>query len=186
MKIDTHVVISGFKKYTTLCVVMLVSALLALWLYIRVDVNDEQQAELDKVTAEDNLCRANITNGAQLQQQVDFLVQANAMITKRAFRAESLALNLQYFYKIESEIGIKYLDLRPGSRPVVANAKAGNKQRFTALSYAVSAQGNFTQIINYLRKLEQGAYFCRINSASLIGTDPNYTITLDLDFLGIQ
>ena len=186
MKIDAQVLLSGFNKYTTLFVALCVSIVMALVIYFRSDLNAEQQDELDKITADAELCRANITNGAQLQQQVDFLLQANAAIAKRSFRAESMALNLQYFYKLESEIGIKYLDLRPGAKPVLANTKNANRPGSMALGYTVSAQGNFPQIIDFLRKLEQGAYFCRINSASFIGTDSIVTLTLDLDFLGIQ
>jgi hypothetical protein len=185
MKLNTQAILSAARKYPVLFAAAIFSIPLALVCFLRSDAIVEQQAELDKYLAEASLCRANIANAAQLQQQFDLLSQAKAAIAKRAFRPESLPLNLQYFYKLESEVGIKYLSLNPTGRPGAA-AKSGASTTYIPLNYSVSVQGTFHQVMTYLRRLEQGAYFCRINSASAIGNGPTVTLTLDLDLLGIQ
>lgn len=183
MKIDAQSIVSGLKKNPVLTASLGLILVLGLWFYVRSDLSDEQQAELDKYTAAANLCRTNITNSAQLQAQVDFLVQANAEIAKRAFRPESMALNLQYFYKLESLVGIKYTDLRATGR---TSAKGSARSPYLPLNYTVGVQGSFPQVISFMRHLEHGAYFCRINSASLTGYGSSASLTLDLDLLGIQ
>jgi len=53
------------------------------------------------------------------------------------------------------------------------------------LNYLVIVQGDFTQIITFLKRLEQGAYFCRINTAVASASGSNVTLNLNLDLLGI-
>jgi len=183
MKIDSQVLIGALRKYPVLSVAVLICIPLAAVCFYRSDAIIEQQAELETVQAKSSLYRANIVNASQLQQQVDFLIQAKAAIAKRAFRAESLPLNLQYFYKLETDVGVKYLNLNPTGRSAAAAAKSGG---YIPLNYSVSVQGSFHQIITYLRCLEQGAYFCRINSASVLSSGSSVTLNLDLDLLAIQ
>ncbi|HEY8932415.1 MAG TPA: hypothetical protein VIM44_03780, partial [Rariglobus sp.] len=77
MSIDKRTLVTGVKKYPILVVSGIVSVLLLTILYVRSDLSDIQQAELDRLTAEGNRYRANIANSAQLKEQLDFLVQAN-------------------------------------------------------------------------------------------------------------
>ncbi len=186
MKIDPRVLLGALRRYPVLCAAVLISILLATICFYRADTLIDQQAELEKLQAESSFFRANIANSSQLQQQVDFLAQAKVAIAKRAFRAESLPLNLQYFYKLETDVGIKYLDLNPTGRTPAAATKQGAGVSYIPLNYRVSVQGSFNQIITYLRCLEQGAYFCRINSASVLSSGSSVTLNLDLDLLGIQ
>jgi len=183
MKVDAQVVLGALRKYPVLSGAVLICIPLVVMCFFRADAIIEQQAELEKVKAESSLFRTNIANSSQLQQQVEFLAQAKAAIAKRAFRAESLPLNLQYFYKLEADVGVKYLNLNPSGRTAPAAAKTG---AYIPLNYNVSVQGNFHQIITYLRCLEQGAYFCRINSASGVSASGGVTLNLDLDLLAIQ
>jgi hypothetical protein len=185
MKQDATVVRRGVQKYPVLAAAALVFIPLALFAFYRSDAIDLQQDELDKFQAESKRYRSNIVNSVQLQQQVDYLAEARAAIGKRTFRSESLPLNLQYFYKLESEVGVEYLDLRPGGRPATS-PKTGDPAAYFPLNYSVSVRGTFAQVIAYLRCLEQGAYFCRINSASLLGSGSSVTLNLDLDLLAIQ
>jgi hypothetical protein len=186
MKANKQQIVSALRKYPVLSAAVFFCIPLAVICFYRADAIVDQQAELDVHLAEGNLFRANITNSHQLQQQVDFLVLANAAIAKRAFRSESLPLNLQYFYKLETDVGVKYLNLQPSGRAAGAVKKPVSGAFGVHLNYSVSVQGSFQQIITYLRCLEQGAYFCRINSASVLGSASSVTLNLDLDLLGIQ
>jgi hypothetical protein len=190
MKLTANVLERGFRKYPVLSIAISIILFLLTWIYFRSSVIDEQQAELDKCIAEGAVFRSNVVNSAQLQQQFEFLIQANSLIAKRAFVAESMALNLQYFYKLESEIGIKYLELRPTGKTPSGKAKAATLKNaaageYTPLNYSVSVQGSFAQAMTFLQHIEQGAYFCRINSASFVGNGSGVTLALDLDLMGI-
>ena len=184
MKLNKQFFFSALKRYPILSAAVLICIPLAAICFYRADALVEQQAELDKLKAEGDLYRANITNSSQLQQQVDFLVQAKVAIAKRAFPKDSLPLNLQYFYKLETEVGIKYITLNPAAQAAAAKPAVGTS--YVPLKYSVSVQGSFHQIITYLRCLEQGDYFSRINSATVLSSGSSVTLNLDLDLLGIQ
>lgn len=185
MSIDKRTLATGIKKYPILVVSGIISAILLTTLYVRSDLADIKQAELDKLAAEGNRYRANIANSAQLKEQLEFLIQANNAVKERAFKAESMALNLQYFYRLESETGVKYLDLRPGSRSEPGKAAPKSAGTYIPLSYVVNVQGDFTQIVTFLKRLEQGVYFCQINSAQATGGGSSITLNLNLDLLGV-
>ena len=184
MSIDKRTLVTGIKKYPLLVASGIVSVLLLTTLYVRSDLSDIKQAELDQLTAEGNRYRANIANSAQLKEQLDFLIQANNAVKERAFKAKNMALNLQYFYRLEAETGVKYLDLRPGSRnePGKTPKSTGT---YIPLNYVVNVQGDFTQVITFLKRLEQGVYFCQINSAQATGVGSSVTLNLNLDLLGM-
>ncbi len=182
MSINAQVITGGLKKYPILVISGLLVLIFLAILYFRSDLIDTQQAELDKYSIESGRYRANIASSAQLQDQLNFLVQANSAIRDRALTVDGLAQNLQYFYKLEAEFGIKYLDLRPGARAGVV----GKADSYVPLNYIVNVQGSFVQVMSFLRRLEQGAYFCRINSAVASARDSSVTLNLNIDFLGVQ
>jgi hypothetical protein len=179
MSINAQTLVGGFKKYPLLVASALMTLVLLGVLYSRSGLIDAQQQELDKYLTEGSRHRANISNAAQLQEQLDFLIQANKAVRERALTAEGLAQNLQYFYRLESEVGIKYVDLRPGSR------FSGKSSTYVPLNHIVNVRGSFTQIITFLRRLEQGVYFCRINTAFASRDGDFVTLNLNLDLLGV-
>lgn len=181
MSSNSKTIIGGLKKYPVLVVSGMISVVLLTTLYFRSDLLAAQQIELDKNTVESNRHRANIVYASQLQEQLNFLMDANKAVKDRALLVGGLGQNLQYFYRLESEVGIKYIDLRPNARtPVVAQSAV-----YVPLNYTVNVQGDFLQIITFLKRLEQGAYFCRINSAVAASSGSSVTLNLNLDLLGV-
>jgi hypothetical protein len=147
-------------------------------------------------TTESRRLKSNITNSAQLKEHLAALELANSKVSQRLVRAGDLATNQQYFYKIESETGVKLTDLRPGSGPIQPVGKgAVAKALYPSVPYACSVQGTYGQILDFLRKLEEGEHFQRILSAnvSLSGgssddaasaADPMLTLVISIEFLG--
>jgi hypothetical protein len=180
MSINTQGFAVGAKKYPILVVCGFLSIVFIGLLYFRSDLTERQQSEHDKLSDVSKRYLGNVSNASQLQEQLDFLIQANQAIKARSLNPDGLAENLQYFYRLESEVGIKYRDLRPGG-------KGGAKQSiYVPISYTVGIDGSFAQIITFLKRLEQGTYFCRITSATATGSGSNVSLTLNLDLLGIK
>lgn len=184
MSIDSQAIIAGAKKYPIIIGAGVVIIILVSVLYLRSDLLSAGQAELEKYTIENDRYRLNITNSAQMQDQLNFLNQANKAVAERALSSDGLAQNLQYFYRLESEMSVKYTDLRPIGRAAPSRAKGAAAPVYVPLGYVVNVQGSYVQVINYLRKLEQSVYFCRINSASISGSGTAATLSLNLDLLG--
>lgn len=179
--INIQAVGAAIKKYPVLVVCIILSFVFIVTLFLRSGMIEQLQLELDGVNKEVKRYSSNISNSAQLSEQTDFIVKANAAVKDRTLSADSLAINLQYFYRLETEIGVKYLDLRPGVRVA---GKPGVKQTYVPLNYIVTIQGTFEQILTYIKHIERGAYFARINTASATGGGSTVTVNLNLDLLG--
>jgi hypothetical protein len=177
MSIDAKDLAASVKKFPIPVVCGITSLVLIVILYLRSDLSVLQQGELDKFTTEGKRYRANVSNSAQLEEQINFMVQANAAVRARALNASGLAENLQYFYRLESEVGIKYRDLRPAGK--------SKGSTYIPLAYIVNFEGTYTQVITYLKQLEQGAYFCRITSATVSGGPDKVSLNLNVDVLGL-
>lgn len=179
MSIDTQTIKDGFKKYPVLYICGALAVVLLLATYVRSNLIDEQQAEVDKVSSLGKRYQANITNAALLAEQVDFLKQANIAIRDRGVRPADLALIIQYFYRLEAETGVK-LQLAAG--PAVAPIKGSG---FVPVNYTLTVDGDFQHIIGFLRRLEQGSHFCRVNNASISSGANAVVLKLNVDLLGL-
>lgn len=156
----------AFLRKNVICVAcVLASILIAVAIYMRSDL----LPDAEKVAADDAqqaaLLAANIEDSQQLKEQHSTLVTANKTIANRMIFVGQLAENLQYFYRLESDTGAKLTDLRqiPWSPP----GRNAAKMFYTPVSFVVSAQGTYGQIIDLLRKLESGEHYCRVLTCNI-------------------
>ena len=161
------------------------SLLLAVGIYFRSGAIPEAEAELAQKSGESEKLALNITNSAQLKEQLDDLVTANKALDAGIIRASQQGANSQFFYKLESDTGVKMVDFRQTTANVTKPAK-GN---FAPVAFTVSVQGTFQQIVQYLRHLENGAHFTRVMTASISGNasqrNSPLTLSLTLELLGL-
>jgi hypothetical protein len=101
-----------FKKHPVGFGCGLLCLLLIVGIYYRRSEIPARESLLEQRTAEGQRLSQNLRNSSQLKEHHDALVLANAEIDKRAVGLSGLATNLAYFYRLESETGIKLLDLR--------------------------------------------------------------------------
>ena len=143
------------------------SLLIGGFAYYRSGQVPESEAELLQKSAEGQKLAANLNNANQLQDHYDALVGANKAIDARLARASQLTINLRYFYKIESETGVK-LTTDPRISP--PSVKKDAKAAFVPLPCFLSVQGTLPQLLGFLRRLESGAHYCRVLTFSLAGS----------------
>lgn len=168
--------------------------LVAVYFFRQGDV-PQAEALLAERTTESRRLKSNIANAASLKEHVAALEDANGKVAQRLVRAADLAKNQQYFYKIEADTGVKLTDLRPGGTGTSGAAKpaGGVKKIYSTVPYSCTVQGTYSQLLAFLRKLEQGEYFPRILSATVTvgggaddaaAADPLLTLTIGIEFLG--
>lgn len=162
------------------------SLAIGLTLYFRSGALPETEAILEQRTAEADRHAANIKNAAQLKEQFEQLAEANKEIDNRVVRASQLGLNNQYFFRLETETGVKLVDFRQG-----ALATKAARATYSTVAFNVSVQGEMPQIVTFLRALESGAHFCRVTTATVnqaSGASARkglLTMSLTLDLLGL-
>lgn len=167
----------------------LLALALGVGFYFRSDQIPAVTAQLDQVSAEGRRLTANIRNAAQLAEQIAVLEEAGRKIAPRLVSAPELAKNLQYFYKLEADTGTKLLDLRQ-LPPAVAVSTKAPPAAYAGVGFALSVEGEYPALIEFLRRLENGTHYCRVLNAAVTTTsgevDRNgpLKLTLTLELLG--
>jgi Tfp pilus assembly protein PilO len=149
------------KKQPIGCSCGLLCIAFAIVLYFRSSKIDDYQSEYEAKSAERSQILANVRNSEHLREQVTEMQAHAKEMESRLVHAGQLAVNLQYFYKLEAENEVKLGgDLRQGvlSRPA--------KGLYVGVPYNVTVQGSYKHVFSFLQRLEAGAHFCRFNTVS--------------------
>lgn len=157
----------------------LVSLVCGVLLYMRWGITAASQAELEASSAQAAKMIANVRNANGLAEHLTEIQTLSKEMESRMLKAGQLAVNLQYFYKLETENEVKLLDVRQNSVP------RNSKTQYMGVPFSVSVQGPYLNVINFLNRVQKGRHFCRINTASFTkvgetGGDMNLALSLEL------
>ncbi|MFA6288685.1 MAG: hypothetical protein WC661_14980 [Opitutaceae bacterium] len=185
MSLDNKAIVSLVKKNPILAACIVVGLGLAVIIYARSGSDAEQQSELDRKTEEGKRYHANLANSAQLTDELQAVTEANRLVRERAVNPADLAKNLQYFYRIEAETGVKFIDLRQlGSGGAASTGTKRVASVYIPVNYTISVEGEFSKIITFLRNLERGAHFYRLNTMTASEAAGSTKLVLNIDLLG--
>ncbi len=145
-----------------LCVALVVA------IYLRRGTLAEANDVLVQKKMEGEHLSENVTSGSKLDEQLAAMTQATQAIEARLVHADQLAVNLQYFYKLESETQTKLSDLRQ-TGAVAINTKNGEKSAYVGVGYVIVVNGTYPQLLDFLRRVENGDRFSRVLSLTLSG-----------------
>jgi hypothetical protein len=180
--------IAFIKKNAISVTCVVVSVAIGVTIYLRSDLIPDAEKLLSEKSKQGELIAANIEDSHQLKDQHAALVASNQTIANRMIRVGQVAENYQYFYKLESDTGTKLTD--PRQLPWTAPPKNAPKTSYTPVGFAFTAQGTYVQIIDLLRRLENGEHYCRVIACNLRPAGEQrgspLTITISIELLGIQ
>jgi hypothetical protein len=189
MSIQNEDVIRFVKKYPVGVSCGVVALAFGLATYFRADGLADLQRQLEQRSADGARQQTNIQYAALLSEHLASVTAANAAIADRAIDPRALANNLQFFYRLEADLGVKLLDLRQGT--AVPTRKDGVYQ---AVTYTVALEGRYLQVLEFLRRLESGERFCRLLTVNIVprrndggaasSAEPTLTLSLTLELLG--
>jgi hypothetical protein len=155
--------------------------------YLSDEIPDAEKS-LAEITQKGELLSANIEDSSQLKEQYSELVASNSEIADRLIHVGQLAENLEYFYRLESDTGVKIPD--PHQIPGVPPGKNAIKTNFVPVGFNLAAQGDYAHLIDLLRRLESGDHYCRILTCNIKPTTEIrgglLQMTIALDLLGVQ
>jgi hypothetical protein len=160
-------------------------------LYWRSDAVSVSQAEYEAKSAEAGKMISNVKDAPGLEEQVKEIQALSKELEGRLMHANQLAVNLQYFYKLEADNNVKLLDLRQNPLP-----RNPAKTLYLGVPFTLTAQGTYPQVMKFLGAVQNGRHFCRIASANFTkaggsasegsgGAVPQLiNLTLNLELLG--
>jgi hypothetical protein len=161
----------------------LLALVFALTVYFRAAGVPEAETLLEERSGEAGRLSTNIKHAAQLNEQLAALAAAGRAIEPRLIRSGELATNLQYFYRLEADTGTKLMELRQNPPPATRPA---SKTLFVPVSFSLTVEGGYPAVLDFLRRLEAGTHYCRVQSAVLRGVAPvsgrSDTVRLALSF----
>lgn len=177
------------KKHPIGAAAVLLSVACGVLLYFRSSTISERSDEGTRKADEAAKMQANITNSAGLAEQTEKMREAAKEVDARLVRRSQLATNLQYFYKMESDSGVKILDVRQGELSQQRNAA---RTSYAGIPYTVSVQGSFPQTLSFLKRLENGRHFSRFitvtytkaGSSDRAGAGDLMNLSINLELLG--
>lgn len=130
------------------------------WIYYRgAEITAREEANVKK-SAEAAVIISNVSVSKNLPEQVAEIQAFTKELEGRLVRASQLAVNLQYFYKLEAENEVKLVSVSQNSLP-----KSTKPTLYVGIPYSVNVQGSYKQIMAFVQRLENGRHFCRVNSA---------------------
>jgi hypothetical protein len=191
MAINSKDLVVLLKKFPIAIGCGLLSLVLLAGSYWRNSRAGELAEQLKQKEVEGQKILDDIRNGANLAEQYDALTATTKDLESRLVRSSERARNQQYFYRLESDTGVKELNLQPTS--IAPPPLHGPKPIYTGIGYAISVQGDFRQILDFVSRLESGQHFYRLISGTVTregvrgaaGSTGGVTLTLNLNFLGL-
>jgi Tfp pilus assembly protein PilO len=164
--------------------------LLAVMTFVRAGSLTEYEALLVERTDQSDRLKNNLRYSAQMDEHLAIMQQAVEEIESKAINPGALATNLQFFYRLEEELGLTLQELRQG---IVVESK--EPREYLAVPYTVSVQGTYLQLLDLLQRLEQGERVVQFTTANISPsrgieaqradpTNPLLVLTLDLVLLG--
>lgn len=191
MAFATKGIVAFLKKYPVAIGCGVLSVLLLAGSYIRNSRASELVTLMRQKEEEGQKILDNIRNGTNLPEQFETLSAATKGLEARLVRAPERARNQQYFYRVESDTGVKELSLQPN--PSSPAQQRGSKTLYTGISYTIAVQGDYRQILFFVGRLESGPHFYRLISASLSrpgprggpNSSPTISLSLTLELLGL-
>lgn len=179
-----------FKKHPIGVGCALVAIVLGALTVVRGGKVSELETLLQERTDQGDRLKNNLRYSAQLDEHLATVEEAVKVVESKAINPGALATNLQFFYRLEQELGLTLVDLRQG---VVVESK--EPREYVSVPYVVSVRGTYFQLLDLLQRLEQGdrvIQFATANFSPARGvtaqrvdpTNPLLVLTLDLVLLG--
>ncbi len=160
--------------------------------YFRSSRMGELETELDDRSRQGERLQNNLRYASRLDEHLTTLNYAVETINERAINPAALATNLQFFYRLESELGLKLVDLRQG-----VPERGRDNTEYIGVPYTVAVEGTYRQLLQFIQRLETGAHYVKFLSSNLapsrgVGanggeadpTDPVLVLSLNLQILG--
>lgn len=182
------------KNLVSACSV-LVLLVCSVFYFVRDGQISQLEVDLDDYSVRRTRMLKNLKFGAGLPEDLVAIKNLMKQAEERLFQPGDLAGNQRYFYQLESATGVKLQNLQQIAVPISqakADKKAAKKAaqgKYQEISYEMNVVGTYESLLNFLRHLEEGSAFYRLEGLSIARTaaqvgDGSTGIRLGITILG--
>ena len=159
--------------------------------FFHMDKKADLESEIEQLEIRMSTVLKNLKNSSGLEED---LVEADKRIEEldaRLIDPLELATNYNYFFNLENETGVKLSGLKQLEyKEETGNAKKRKspkptKDVYQKIRYHMKATGEYGQIVNFMRQLEGGESFYRLEKFRLARPrdESNKLLSMDLSLL---
>lgn len=154
---------SLLRNYPFAAVCAGVVIFLSIALVFRWGAMDGARSELDRQESEGSQIEKNVANAVGLEEHLGLVKDGVSKLESKLITVDDVSGNQEYFYRLEATSGVRLSILRPlgVAKTVQANAT------YRPAGFNVVVEGEYTQIIAFLRAVETGAHLYRLVDFSL-------------------
>ncbi len=159
------------KKHLVIFISLLFIVVSLFFYLFHLDKMEVLDSEYERLTKTRSGMLLNLKNGDTFEEDISTLQGLLENIDSRLFDHKELAANYNYFFQIESQTNVKLSDLSQFNLEESANkSKKGKKNEeklYSSLKYELGVAGTFAQLLDFLRNLEGGSAFFRLDRISI-------------------
>ncbi|HLP67918.1 MAG TPA: hypothetical protein VK181_10410, partial [Rhizobium sp.] len=159
--------------------------LLAGFALFRGSASADAAAELETRRMTTQTAERNLRNAAGLEQHLEVLNKHVPRLEAMLIGLDDVSGNQAYFYRLESNTGVRVVVLRPTGVP----KDAPKNSAYVPAGFNIVVQGSYAQVVTFLRALENGERLYRLTDFSLqraneqSGGKPQVALNLNLQLL---
>lgn len=184
MSIDSKRLLRLFRGQPIPAICGLVVFVLILAFYFRGASAVGVQSQLDERNKHYRDLKANVASSVKLDEDLRRLVEYNKKIADGALRVGDIVQNLQFFYKIESETGVKLVDLRQQVVPPLS--KGASPSSYVGVGFSLSIEGDYEKIILFCDALKHSSALAKIANFSISKSERGLVANMAVQLVGTR
>ncbi len=160
------------KNLVSACAALVLLACCAFY-FARSGQISQLEVDLDDSSVRRTRMLKNLKFGTGLPEDLASIKELMGQAEERLFSPGDLAGNQRYFYQLESATGVKLQNLQQIAVPIsqARNDKKGAKKaaqsKYQEISYEMNVVGTYESVLTFLRHLEEGSAFYRLEGLSI-------------------
>jgi len=161
---NSPAIVEKIKQYPVAVICAVVLLLLLVVVFMRSGVAAELALQEADLNSRIRTIDENIKNSKGLKQDTEKLVAMAGQIDEVLLKRYERAININFFYRLESDAGVIIADIAQLPTPDAIYAEGGPRklERFSTLVYNISLTGSFTDLLEFLYQLEQADPLIRV------------------------
>lgn len=149
--------------------------------FVRNDQITRLAADYDDLSVRYSRILKNLKFASEIEGDLEQIRAMDEEVNSRLLNPEDLATNQRYFYQIESATGVSMTSIQQIVKPLPEgkkNKKARKKAEqspYQELIYDMIVQGEYSELLAFLRKIEGGKRFAVLDGFSVVSANGNWT-----------
>jgi len=170
---SVEVIVEAIKKNLVVAISAIVVCASMTVYVLHMDKKSDLDSEIEQIDIRISTMLKNIKNSAGLEEDIEIVEKQIEQLDERMFRTQELATNYNYFFNIESGTNVALSDLKQVG--IVEGEVDPRKRKmpkpivnsYVKIRYHVKATGKYGDLVKFMRTLEGGSSFYRLEKFRL-------------------